>query len=207
MSEYSQCQNGHYFKKELSACPYCPASQQASGGGQFDRTLHNSPSGPDNNLGKTQILGGNDSGSNDNTWISGSNNSSAPKRDLSRTFIAEVGNEAEGESPVIRSARKLTGWLVSYTIDQMGVDFKIFEGNNTIGRDKTNSICVTTDNTISGHHATILNKKSKFYIKDELAANGTFINGMELEIGKPYELNDKDILKVGATIFKFHTAE
>ena len=204
MSEYSQCPNGHYYKNSLSACPYCPASQsmdRASGG--MNSTQITQPGGLQQNLGKTQILGGAGNSASGSTQILGG------KRDLSRTFIAEATDKPGDSTQVtVRSSRKLTGLLISYTIDPMGVDFKIFEGNNTIGREKDCSICITTDTTISSHHATILNKKDKFYLKDDMAANGTFINGEELEVGKPYELRDKDIIRVGATtLLKFHTAE
>lgn len=208
MSDYSQCPNGHYYKVNLPACPYCPSAQpQSPSNAGLSKTLINSPSGSsgNNDLGKTQILGDASYGPNDKTKIMGGGSG---KRDLSKTFIAEPQQGDDSGTQVnIRSARKLTGWLISYTIDPMGLDFKIFEGNNTIGRDSENSICITTDSTISGHHATILNKKDKFYIKDEMAANGTFINGLELEVGKPYDLKDKDVVKVGSTVFKFHTAE
>jgi hypothetical protein len=205
MNNYQQCPNGHYYKNELPNCPYCPNTQQSGANTSLDRTAINANNSSNDPLGKTQIIGDHGSSSNDKTIVFGSNNG---KRDLSRTFIAEVSDENDGEAKVIkRSSRKLTGWLISYTIDPMGVDFKIFEGNNTIGRDKENSISIATDDTLSGHHATILNKKDKFYLKDEMAANGTFLNGIEIEIGKPYEIKDKDQIRVGATILKFHSAE
>jgi len=205
MNNYQQCPNGHYYKNELSSCPYCPNANQSGASSSLDRTAINANNSSNDPLGKTQIIGDQGSSQNDKTMVFGSNNG---KRDLSRTFISEVSDVSDGESKVIkRSTRKLTGWLISYSIDSMGVDFKIFEGNNTIGRDKENNISITTDDTLSGHHATILNKKNIFYLKDEMAANGTFLNGVELEIGKPYEIKDKDQIRVGATILKFHSAE
>jgi len=207
MTDYLQCPNGHYYKREIPNCPYCPSGQSDSGGNSdFAKTQINPSNSGGNNLGKTQILGDPSFGFNSNTQITGAGSSG--KRDLSRTFIAEVNDTDEkGPQLNVRSSRKLTGWLVSYTIDPMGIDFKIFEGNNKIGRDQENSICITTDSTISGHHATILNKKDKFFLKDEMAANGTFVNGVELEVAQPHELSDKDIIKIGSVVFKFHTTE
>jgi hypothetical protein len=205
MNNYQQCPNGHYYKNELSSCPYCPSAHQSGASSSLERTAINANNSSNDQLGKTQIIGDQGSSQNDKTMVFGSNNGN---RDLSRTFISEVSDVSDGEAKVIkRSTRKLTGWLISYSIDSMGVDFKIFEGNNTIGRDKENNISITTDDTLSGHHATILNKKNIFYLKDEMAANGTFLNGVELEIGKPYEIKDKDQIRVGATILKFHSAE
>jgi pSer/pThr/pTyr-binding forkhead associated (FHA) protein len=39
-----------------------------------------------------------------------------------------------------------------------------------------------------------------------MAANGTFINDSEIEVGVPYELKDGDKIKIGSTILKFRTA-
>jgi pSer/pThr/pTyr-binding forkhead associated (FHA) protein len=89
----------------------------------------------------------------------------------------------------------------------MGVDYRIFEGNNTIGRDPANTIKLLKDSTISSKHATILYRSGKFYVKDEMSANGSFLNGEEMEIQKAYQLNDKDELRLGDTVFKFKSAE
>jgi pSer/pThr/pTyr-binding forkhead associated (FHA) protein len=89
----------------------------------------------------------------------------------------------------------------------MGLDFRIYEGNNTIGRDPENTITVASDSAISGKHVTILFRMNKFYIKDEMAVNGTFLNEELIEIGKPYELNDGDTIRLGGTsLFKFKSA-
>jgi pSer/pThr/pTyr-binding forkhead associated (FHA) protein len=48
---------------------------------------------------------------------------------------------------------------------------------------------------------------NKFYIKDEMAVNGTFLNEELIEIGKLYELNDGDTIRLGGTsLFKFKSA-
>ena len=49
--------------------------------------------------------------------------------------------------------------------------------------------------------------KGKFYIKDEMAANGTFVNDEELEIEKAYPLKDGDIIKLANTVFIFKCSE
>ena len=121
-------------------------------------------------------------------------------------YSGESGQEGNGiQEP--RAARKIVGWLISYTIDPMGVDYRIFEGNNSIGREPSNSIILSKDSTISGRHATILYRSGKFWIKDEMSANGSFLNGEEMEIQKAYELHDKDELRLGNTIFKFKSAD
>ncbi len=207
MKGFKQCDKGHFYKEDISSCPYCPNTNQNSNAsntsaGDVGKTQINSP---DQN--KTQIFG---SGNNAtaSTQIFGSANSK--NKNLDKTFIQGMERNEDGvsfksESP--RASRKITGWIISFTIDPMGSDFRIFEGNNTIGRDPENTITIKQDPSISGKHVTILNKKGKFYIKDEMAANGTFINGDEIEVGKPSELKDGDEIKLGLnTIFLFKSA-
>ncbi len=118
----------------------------------------------------------------------------------------ETGDDGKS-IPVAQPTRRIVGWIISYTLDPMGIDYRIYEGNNSIGRDVTNSIIILKDNAISGQHITILNKKGQFFLKDEMASNGTFINGTEIEIGKPYELKDGDEIRLGATTtFTFKSA-
>ena len=178
---------------------------------------------PGGNLGggdtvKTEIFGAQGGGSSpDKTEVFGSGNSagaSQPKRDLNRTYIAGVTDIESGSSgangaadSAPRSTRRIVGWIISYSLDPMGVDYRIYEGNNTIGRDAGNSITITKDTTISGKHVNILYKKGNFWIKDEMAANGTFLNEEELEIEKAYPMNDGDTIRLGSTTFKFKCSE
>ena len=177
---------------------------QVFGGG------NNSSGGDD----KTQVFGGGASNQDDKTQVFGGSSSSSggasgnKAPDFSRTFIGGMETTSEGDEGSVkkeapRASRKITGWIVSFTLDPMGVDYRIFEGNNTIGRDVSNSITITKDSTISSKHANILHKKGKFWIKDEMAANGTFLNGEEIEIEKAYDLVDGDEIRLGDTVFKF----
>jgi hypothetical protein len=225
MNGFKKCDNGHFYKEDLNACPYCPggagASNNNSGGNDLNKTIvaggGMTSAGSDNV--KTEVFGNQSSNAgSDQTKVFGSGNAAAPgqpKRDLNRTFIAGVSDEDSTSSAggnasidsVPRSARRIVGWILSYTLDPMGVDYRIYEGNNSIGREPGNSITITKDTTISGKHANILYKKGKFYIKDEMAANGTFVNDEELEIEKAYPLNDGDIIKLANTTFIFKCSE
>lgn len=222
MNGFKKCDIGHFYKEDLSACPYCPGGTGAtdnSVGNDLNKTVVSGGGNPsvDSDNVSTQVFGsqGNNTDS-DKTKVFGSESVAAPgqpKRDLNRTFIAGGSNEAS--VPTVsasidsapRSARRIVGWILSYTLDPMGVDYRIYEGNNSIGREPGNSITITKDTTISGKHSNILYKKGKFYIKDEMAANGTFINDEELEIEKAYSLKDGDIIRLGNTVFIFKSSE
>ncbi len=247
MKGFKKCNNGHFFKENLPACPYCPNGKSGSGsenggsdmnktmvsgagGAEFtstevtstDRTeTFSGPTGSGSGADKTQVFGGGAAAQNSSdTHIVGSNKisspSSAPKRNLDRTFIGSIEQPTTNESdsgekspnpPVApRATRKIVGWLISYTLDPMGIDWRIYEGTNLIGRDAKNSIIISKDPTISSEHAVILFRNGKFKIKDKMTANGSFINGVELEVEEAYDLNDGDELRLGTSVFRFKSA-
>lgn len=206
MKGFKQCEKGHYFKEELDACPYCP-KQGVSG---------TAPGLGD----KTQLIGSQSNLADaDKTIVLGAGSSSAPtqlntpeqpfsKKDLGKTYIQGVTDNDQPDAPAApRPTRKIMGWIISYTLDPMGMDFRIYEGNNTIGRDINNTIVILKDAAVSGKHVTILSKNGKFYVKDEMASNGTFLNGTEIDIGTPNEMHDGDELRLGkTTTFRFKSA-
>ena len=212
MKGFKKCNNGHFYKEDLSICPYCPSGQNQGGGN--DKTQINQGQGTEIDLGKTQVFGAgtqtipvSNPGDQKTQVFGGFNSGASGGKDFNKTFIQGVTEDESGEQKVVaRATRKLTGWLVSYTLDKMGVDYKIYEGQNTIGKDPKNSITISKDPSISGTHITILHKSGKFWASDEMSSNGSFLNNAELEIRKPYEMNDGDILKLGDTVFKFKSA-
>lgn len=102
---------------------------------------------------------------------------------------------------VQRVRRKLVGWLVSYTLDEMGVDFKLYEGKNVIGRNANCQIAIQ-DPSVSGEHATILFRNGKYSIKDNQSTAGTFVNEEDIELDASY-LKDGDLIRLGKTILRF----
>lgn len=223
MQGFKKCSNGHFYKETLSSCPYCPDHK---GGQSSDTDKTRVSGGTDSTVKtegfKTENIGG-ASGGGDRTQVftggsaAGAAQKGTPQTQdaFERTFIGGVstekgsdkdsGNASADTAP--RLARKIVGWIISYTLDPMGVDYRIYEGNNTIGRDSVNSIILAKDSTISGKHLTILYRGGKFWAKDEMSANGSFLNAEEMEIQKAYPLSDGDQLKLGSTVFKFKTAE
>lgn len=187
MSEFKLCENGHYFPQGLKDCPYCPKTSQdfgQSGGGGLDKTKIANDQMPvvggGGSLGRTQIF----TGSNDSSF--GMPLTSTPQ------FKSQQGS----------TGRKLVGWLVSFTIDPNGIDFKLFEGRNLIGSDPMCDIAVPNDAAVSSKHLTILHRMGHFKFKDELSTNGTFINDVFEEEGN---LKDGDMVRIGDTLFKFRS--
>lgn len=214
LNGFQQCNNGHFYKDDLQNCPYCKDISQTSLPLTSDFNKTSLPGVDDEQ--KTLVFG-----VNQVDGIDVNNNSSeslkepnptAVKRDLNRTFIAGVTDKTQEEGPLnhnlsSREPRKIVGWILSYTLDPMGVDYRIYEGFNTIGRALENTIAINQDSTVSNEHINILYKQGKFYIKDKMSANGTFLNGKELEVEKAYELKDGDLLRLGNTEFKFKSCD
>jgi hypothetical protein len=97
--------------------------------------------------------------------------------------------------------RKLVGWLVSFTLEETGRDFRLFEGKNMLGRNLSNDIRISQDGKISGIHATILFRGESFHVKDEMATNPSYHNDEEIKPGQTVEVKDGDALKFGSNIF------
>jgi hypothetical protein len=191
MNGFTKCVNGHYYKEELLSCPYCHTG--------------NKPVENVDPKGKTQHYTENKE-ENEKTRIVFSPPSSAQSNNLT-VFGEEIIAEIEGKEVVkreYRTSRKLVGWLVSYSFDKMGVDFRLYEGRNVIGRDVECNITVP-DKTMSAKHATILFKNEKYKIKDELSSQGTLVNEKDIE-DETIELHDNDWIRMGETVFKFKTA-
>lgn len=114
---------------------------------------------------------------------------------------APKGNETMA---MPRYGRKLVGWLVTYSFDELGVDYKLYEGRNIIGRDMDCNITVN-DPRMSGKHAVLLFRANKYSLTDSQSSHGTFVNDEDIDL-EPRYLKDGDIIRMGSTIFKFRTS-
>lgn len=203
-----KCEAGHYYSDHLNSCPYCESSDSISNNFVSDGAQNN-------NFGET-TSGFND----DETAIptipaqnegidfesnSNQNSSFEMSNDFEKTVIIDNAPDNDDPEKNHRPTRKLVGWLVSYTIDEMGHDYQIYEGKNLIGNAVDCEVTVISDKSVSVKHATILYRNNKFLIRDEFSTNGTFVNGKIVEENTP-SLQDGDIIKVGDTIFMFKIA-
>lgn len=198
-SEYKQCSNGHYYQG--LSCPYCKNGNNAQG----NKTSL-----------KTEVFDGNEGATvGATTTMADFDENAATVIDngsstINKPFVNRTvfGDEEETETGKIektyRSTRKLVGWLVSYTLDDMGVDYKLYEGRNIIGRDNDCNITVN-DKMVSGKHAVILFRAEKYSISDQQSSHGTFVNEEDIELA-PHYIKDGDIIRIGETIFKFRSS-
>jgi hypothetical protein len=201
MENIRTCENGHnYDANKHQTCPFCPGNVTGSNfeksmkefkktklneekaGHQFDKTVLN-----EENL-ETK------------TTLTGAGNAKHP---FSRTSIVEKGGEKKDVLTDQGVKRKIVGWLITYSHDEYGQDYRIYAGKNKIGSGPSCDI-VIPDSSVSAEHVTILHRENEFLFKDAFSTNGTKINGKGLEEGK---LKDGDEIKLGNTVIKFKTAQ
>ena len=205
MKGFKRCKNGH-IHKENEVCPYCPkGNNNIETKNTEDKTQILSTESPSssvqNNEDKTVILSTNPSAIKD-TAPKPVKPKPSSQEDLNRTFIKSDDKEISE----VRATRKLMGWIVSFDIDPMGKDYKIFEGRNFVGSSSKCDIAIIGDQSVSSTQSLILCKKNKFWLRDEMSSNGTFHNDEELEPNQSPELSDGDVIKIGNCSFKFKTA-
>lgn len=224
-NEYKQCPNGHYYQG--AQCPYCKTNNNYGGSPTSTKTevFENQCSAETETIGgyqqsTIQMPNAGSRGGEKTTVIDGgtivggpgARPASAGRPPMSgRTIFGDEDKTETVSTPsgeivkrVYRETRKLVGWLVSYTLDPMGIDFKLYEGRNIIGRDMDCNITVN-DSMVSSRHAVLLFRAGKYSITDSQSSHGTFVNNRDIEL-EPCYLSDGDIIQIGQTTFKFRTS-
>ena len=91
-------------------------------------------------------------------------------------------------------------WLEGTSGEVVGREFKLIEGETTVGRGKESQIQIL-DAGASREHAVIRFSTGGCVIEDLGSTRGTFVNG---EIVQSAELKDGDTITIGDTSFRFH---
>lgn len=86
-------------------------------------------------------------------------------------------------------------------------DYVLEKFETTIGRAPQSDILLSKDKLTSRRHATIRYEDNQYVLRDERSANGTFVNGQQLEEMVPYVLRDGDHVGIGEHEMIFHTFE
>lgn len=198
MANFKTCKNGHnYDVDKHSVCPFCPGNDPKA---DYDKTM--------NDFRKTQGFDEVNSSQFDQTMVNEETadlKSTPPpgkpsEHPFKRTNIAVEDVKNPGDK-VQSEKRKLVGWLVTFSNDECGQDYKLFVGKNKIGSAPACDI-VIGDPSVSGEHTTILFRDNEFLIKDNFSTNGTKVNGVNTNEGS---IKDGDELRLGNTVFKFKT--
>src|SRR5213080_1437252 len=76
-------------------------------------------------------------------------------------------------------------------------EYPLEKAETNIGRAPTSDILLSKDKLTSRRHATVKYENGNYVILDERSANGTFVNGQQLEEMTPRTLQDGDHIGIG----------
>ena len=208
--EFKQCPNGHFYSGV--ACPYCKTSVNPGVQPSQKTQVFVSGGSIDSGEDAPTLVDSINSGGPMKTKVDGQpTHVGNPVRQAPTSNRTMFGTETEDEDvPAVsvnkapRYGRKLVGWLVTYSHDELGTDYRLYEGRNTIGRDIDCNITVQ-DGRMSGKHAVLLYRANKYSLTDSQSSHGTFVNEEDIELESRY-LKDGDIIRMGTTVFKFRTS-
>lgn len=99
---------------------------------------------------------------------------------------------------------RLVGWIVSFTKDPGGNDYRVREGRNVVGSDVHCDIHIPNDRSVSGIHAIIMCRDGKVYIRDNDSMNGTFVEDTDIFGKGSVQVKDKTRIRLGDSEFTFH---
>ncbi|MBZ5727030.1 MAG: FHA domain-containing protein [Acidobacteriia bacterium] len=98
-------------------------------------------------------------------------------------------------------SKRIVGWVVVERGPQRDKDFRLYEGQNRVGRD-ANSHIVLSDPLAGGAHAVINYDGTRFEIIDLASKNGTFLNEKSTTVTRE-ELKNGDVIRIGDTSLQF----
>ena len=192
MANYISCASGHYFNKDMYAeCPFCKSPGDVPGPAQVpaeNKTVIQPPSSPST----TPTVG-----------TSGTKVEVTSEADRTR-IVRTTGSQSE--EAVQDEERRIVGWLVTFDDVPSGVDHRIREGQNPVGRNADCKVRVADDPEMSGRHGMLLYREGGLWFKDEMASNATVIDGKAVGPGQTVEVQDGAHLKMGSYTYLYRAA-
>ena len=121
-----------------------------------------------------------------------------PDRDPSQGTLPAAGSvtpKVSGETRLLTKPKPGLPWLVIIDGPEANQVYYLNNGNNRIGRDPSNDVCVK-DPHMSRDHLIVQLENDKMLVSDLGSASGTSINGMPIN---PQQLKPSDIIRIGET--------
>jgi hypothetical protein len=196
-----KCSNGHLYDSAVyDRCPFCPSADDSK---TSTYSKYNPPE-KDGGDAPTQILN-NNGGEDGATVVLGNDGPYGEPK----TTIHSMNQDGENSDCVrSRNNKKLVALFSTYskTVNENGEIFKIYEGKTTVGREVGCKIVIKGDDEISAVHFTVLcrnieGQPMRFYLKDNMSTNGTYVNG-NIE-DEQVEIKTSDVVKIGSTELTF----
>jgi pSer/pThr/pTyr-binding forkhead associated (FHA) protein len=125
-------------------------------------------------------------GSDDSATVAASNDQATRRPDSAGAAPASGDNIEQPARFILRSESGEV--LQEYPLDKSEV---------VVGRAPSSDILLSKDKLTSRRHATIRYENGQYLLRDERSANGTFVNGQQIEEGVPRILQDGDHVGIG----------
>ncbi|HEY0753039.1 MAG TPA: FHA domain-containing protein [Ktedonobacteraceae bacterium] len=180
----------------MDKCPYCNAETRP--GDNFCLNCGNrlpvggSPQPAPGGLGDATLAA-------DENWVPPVVQAESNGHDL--TSGATIAAEGPFASAIENPARMTLRTDSGETLQEFVLDKSEF----AIGRAPSSDILLSKDKLTSRRHATIRYENGSYLLSDERSANGTFVNGQQLEEKAPYKLQNGDRVAIGEYEMLFHS--
>lgn len=203
MIDMKRCEKGHFYDaSKFAACPYCNSAEGTTGVNLFDANAPIPPTMPVGGAQNNNAGGYGDYGKTMPIGSAPAPRPSTPMPDEDIKTISVIKKEVHNEDNV--GISPVVGWLVCIEGKEKGRDYRIFAGNNFIGRSDTMDICIRGDETISREkHACVSYdfKKNRFNIYQGDSHGLVYVNDETVFV--PQLLNPYDIIELGKTKLMF----
>lgn len=110
------------------------------------------------------------------------------------------------EQPVIPAIEDPARLVLRTESGEVLQEYMLDKYKFSIGRAPSSDILLSKDKLTSRNHATILYENGEYVLVDERSANGTFVNGQQIEEKVPYKLREGDHVLIGEYELIFHTS-
>ena len=134
------------------------------------------------------------------TLASGGSGSSS-SQELPTTLGSSAGS-VQTASPAIEHPAK---FILRADNGDVLQEYPLEKPEVTIGRAPNSDILLSKDKLTSRRHATVIFDNGKYTLRDERSANGTFVNGQQLDEAATYVLQDNDHIGIGEHELIFRT--
>lgn len=111
---------------------------------------------------------------------------------------------ADVAAPVIDSIEHPAHLVLRADNGDVLQDYTLEKLETSIGRAPNSDVLLSKDKLTSRRHATIRYEHGNYVVYDERSANGTFVNGQQLEDKTPRVLQDNDHIGIGEHEMIFH---
>ncbi len=182
----------------MDKCPYCGAETRPGDNfclncGNRLPVAGNAPQQAPTVVGEATLPGG-------ENWAAPA---APPSNGQVAPTVVAATNEVTPTTPAIENPARITLRTESGEVLQ---EITLDKPEIVIGRAPSSDILLSKDKLTSRRHATIRYEQGGYILTDERSANGTFVNGQQIEEEAPYKLQNDDRVAIGEYELQFRSS-